>query len=221
MANLHNPSSAMQKPEPSSPANTVVSVPTLNLSGEEKGEARSGEVSNISAMRRPRGRPLGSKNKPKLESLVTEEINNAMESHMVEIASGADITETLVQFARRKERGFCVLSAVGNIKNVTLDQSLIPETLMTLEGKLQILSLKGSLLPGGTPALSVYLAGAKGQIVGGNVVGPFVASGSVFIILGAFVDAAFDKLPLGAEGNGEPSSSGHRRHNKSCPSNQP
>ncbi|KAK7332819.1 hypothetical protein VNO80_29574 [Phaseolus coccineus] len=176
----------------------------------------SEEAMNMPTMRRPRGRPIGSKNKPKPAPLMRRDTHNVIESHMIEITSGADITYNLVQFARRKERGFCVLSAIGSIRNVTLQQSLIPDTIMTLEGQLQILSLRGSFLPGATPpTLSVYLAGAKGQVVGGKVVGPLVASGTVFIILAAFSNAAFDRLP------GEASSSNHHHHNDSCPSNLP
>ncbi|QCD77591.1 hypothetical protein DEO72_LG1g1217 [Vigna unguiculata] len=205
---LHTSSpSSTQKPEPSSSVNAVVSETSLE---QKKDEPRSEEATNISTMRRPRGRPLGSKNKPKPASLMSRDTKNLIESHMLEIASGSDIITNLVQFAGRKKRGFCVLSAIGSIRNVSLQQSLIPDTIMTLEGQLQILSLKGSFLPGATPpTLSVYLAGAKGQVVGGRVVGPLVASGTVFIVLAAFSNAGFDRLPFVFEGGEEASSSNH------------
>ncbi|XP_014491456.1 AT-hook motif nuclear-localized protein 20-like [Vigna radiata var. radiata] len=209
----------MQKPEPSSSPIAVVSETSLE---QKKDDPRSEKATNMSTTSKPRGRPLGSKNKPKPASVRSPDTHNLIESHMIEITSGTDIIDNLVQFARRKKRGFCVLSAIGSIRNVTLQQSLIPDTIMTLEGQLQILSLKGSFLPGVTPpTLSVYLAGAKGQVVGGNVVGPLVASGRVFIVLASFSNAAFDRLPFVLEGNEEASSSNHQHHNNFCPSNLP
>ncbi|CAJ1961173.1 unnamed protein product [Sphenostylis stenocarpa] len=166
---------------------------------------------NMSIMRRPRGRPRGSKNKPKSALLMTRDTPNVIESHIIEIPGGTNITKSLIQFARRKERGYCVLSATGNIRNATLQQSLIPDTVMTVEGEMQILSLSGSFLAGATPPdLSVHLAGGKGQVVGGKVVGPLVASGTVIVILGAFCSAAFERLPI--EGEEEVSSSNPLYH---------
>lgn len=55
--------------------------------------------------RRPRGRPPGSKNKPKPPIFVTRDSPNALKSHVMEISNGADIAESVAQFARRRQRG--------------------------------------------------------------------------------------------------------------------
>ncbi|KAE8721926.1 AT-hook motif nuclear-localized protein 16 [Hibiscus syriacus] len=77
------------------------------------------EAENI---RRPRGRPAGSKNKPKPTILVTRDSANALRAHAVEVSSGCDVHESLASFARRKQRGICVLSGRGFATNVTLKQ---------------------------------------------------------------------------------------------------
>lgn len=152
---------------------------SMNQNGEDQeeeeerensgGEPREGavEVSN----RRPRGRPAGSKNKPKPPIFVTRDSPNALRSHVMEVASGADIADSIAQFARRKQRGICVLSASGVVTNVTLkNPSSAPSggaggggSVMALHGRFDILSLTGTFLPGpalpGSTGLTIYLAG--------------------------------------------------------------
>ncbi|TKY63758.1 AT-hook motif nuclear-localized protein 18 [Spatholobus suberectus] len=47
--------------------------------------------------------------------------------------------------------------------------------------------------------LAIYLAGGQGQVVGGSVVGPLVASGPVVIMAASFGNAAYERLPLEEE----------------------
>ncbi|RHN80272.1 hypothetical protein MtrunA17_Chr1g0186441 [Medicago truncatula] len=72
---------------------------------DNRDEPREGavEVGN----RRPRGRPPGSKNRPKPPIFVTRDSPNALKSHVMEVAGGADIAESVAQFARRRQRGVC------------------------------------------------------------------------------------------------------------------
>ncbi|XP_057778850.1 AT-hook motif nuclear-localized protein 16-like [Salvia miltiorrhiza] len=153
-----------------------------------------------SAIRRPRGRPAGSKNKPKPPIIITRDSANALKAHAMEVVSGCDIADNLVGFARRKQRGVCVLSATGFVTNVTLRQPSSSGSIVTLHGRFEILSLLGSVLPPPAPAgvagLAVYLAGAQGQVVGGSVVGALIASGPVVIMAATFMNATFDRLPL-------------------------
>ncbi|KAF0930303.1 hypothetical protein E2562_031971 [Oryza meyeriana var. granulata] len=74
------------------------------------------------AQRRPRGRPLGSKNKPKPPIIVTRDSPNALHSHVLEVAAGTDIVECVCEFARRRGRGFSVLIGGGAVTNVALRQ---------------------------------------------------------------------------------------------------
>lgn len=157
--------------------------------------------------RRPRGRPAGSKNKPKPPIIVTRDSANALRSHAMEVSSGCDVNESLANFARRKQRGICVLSGSGCVTNVTLRQPAAASSaagsggaVVTLHGRYEILSLLGSILPPPAPpgitGLTVYLAGARGQVVGGGVVGALIASGPVLVMAASFMNATFDRLPL-------------------------
>ncbi|KAK9123905.1 hypothetical protein Sjap_013507 [Stephania japonica] len=170
-----------------------------------------------SSGRRPRGRPPGSKNKPKPPIIVTRESPNALRSHVLEIASGSDISDSIATFARRRQQGVSILSGNGVVTNVTLRQPATPGAIVTLHGRFEILSLSGAFLPAPSPpgatGLTVYLAGGQGQVVGGSVVGPLVASGPVIVIAATFTNATYERLPMEEEAAGEvtplpPSSSG-------------
>ncbi|XP_050272970.1 disease resistance protein At4g27190-like [Quercus robur] len=149
--------------------------------------------------RRPSGRPCGSKNKPKLPIIVTRESANELRSHVVEVSNGADIVESLSNYARKKQRGVCVLSGSGLVVNVTLKQPS-ENSPVTIHGRFEILSVTGFLLPPPAPpglgGLSICLAGGQGQVVGGSVAGPLVASGPVALMVASFANAAYERLPL-------------------------
>ncbi|KAI3465489.1 hypothetical protein Pfo_022152 [Paulownia fortunei] len=154
--------------------------------------------------RRPRGRPPGSKNKPKPPIIVTRDSPNALRSHVLEVSSGNDIVETVSVYARRRGRGVCVLSGSGTVANVTLRQPAAPAgSVVTLHGRFEILSLSGTVLPPPAPpgagGLSIFLSGGQGQVVGGSVVGPLMASGPVVLMAASFANAVFERLPLEEE----------------------
>ncbi|XP_020219881.1 AT-hook motif nuclear-localized protein 29 [Cajanus cajan] len=159
---------------------------------DEDGEGTS------SGGRRPRGRPPGSKNKPKAPVVVTRDSPNVLRSHVLEVTAGADVVESLSSYARRRGRGVCVLSGSGMVANVALRQPA--GSVVTLQGRFEIVSMTGTVLPPPAPAgsdgLSVYLAGAQGQVVGGVVVAPLVASGHVVLVAASFANAMFERLPL-------------------------
>ncbi|KAG6597381.1 AT-hook motif nuclear-localized protein 20, partial [Cucurbita argyrosperma subsp. sororia] len=150
--------------------------------------------------RRPRGRPPGSKNKPKPPIFVTRDSPNALRSYVLEVAAGSDVADSIAQFARKRQRGVCVLSATGLVANVTLRQPTSPGSVMPLQGRFEILSLTGAFLPGpappGSTGLTVYLSGGQGQVVGGSVVGSLVAAGPIMVIAATFSNATYERLPL-------------------------
>ncbi|KAJ0255387.1 AT-hook motif nuclear-localized protein 15 [Hirschfeldia incana] len=161
--------------------------------------------------RRPRGRPPGSKNKPKSPVVVTRESPNSLQSHVLEIATGADVAESLNAFARRRGRGVSVLSGSGLVANVALRQPAASGGggVVSLRGQFEILSMCGAFLPtSGSPAaaagLTVYLAGAQGQVLGGGVAGPLIASGPVTVIAATFCNASFERLPIEDEQQQQP-----------------
>lgn len=200
--------------EPSSGGSLALKKPDLGISmnenntGSEEDERdnnsddpREGAIETSN--RRPRGRPPGSKNKPKPPIFVTRDSPNALRSHVMEVESGTDIAESIAQFSRRRQRGVCVMSASGTVMNVTLRQPTAPGSVMALQGRFEILSLTGAFLPGpappGSTGLTIYLAGGQGQVVGGSVVGSLVASGPVMVIAATFSNATYERLPVEEE----------------------
>ncbi|KAL1559769.1 AT-hook motif nuclear-localized protein 24 [Salvia divinorum] len=161
---------------------------------------------DMSANRRPRGRPAGSKNKPKPPIIISRDSANALRTHVMEVADGSDIMDAVASFARSRQRGVCIMSGTGNVTNVTLRQPGSPGAVVTLHGRFEILSLAGSFLPPPAPpaatGLTVYLAGGQGQVVGGSVAGQLLASGPVIIMTASFSNAAYERLPLENEENG-------------------
>ncbi|ERN13274.1 AT-hook motif nuclear-localized protein 26 [Amborella trichopoda] len=178
--------------------NTPTNNHEENQNDSNKELQQSGGEGEIS--RRPRGRPAGSKNKPKPPIIITRESANALRAHVMEVASGCDVGESVANFARRRQRGVCILSGSGTVTNVTLRQPAAPGAIVTLHGRFEILSLSGSFLPPPAPpaatGLTIYLAGGQGQVVGGSVVGALVASGPVIIMAASFGNAAYERLPL-------------------------
>ncbi|KAL5542191.1 hypothetical protein UlMin_009901 [Ulmus minor] len=178
----------------------------------DQDEPREGAVEI--GTRRPRGRPPGSKNKPKPPIFVTRDSPNTLRSHVMEVAGGADVAESVAQFARRRQRGVCVLNGSGSVANVTLRQPAAPGAVVALHGRFEILSLTGAFLPGpappGSTGLTVYLSGGQGQVVGGSVVGSLIAAGPVMVIAATFANATYERLPLeeeeeaGSGGGGAP-----------------
>ncbi|KAK4368724.1 hypothetical protein RND71_012516 [Anisodus tanguticus] len=153
--------------------------------------------------RRPRGRPSGSKNKPKPPVIITRESANTLRAHILEIGNGCDVFECVSSYARRRQRGICLLSGSGIVTNVSLRQPATPgnnSSVVTLNGRFEILSLSGSFLPPPAPpgatSLTIFLAGGQGQVVGGSVVGELMAAGPVIVIASSFTNVAYERLPL-------------------------
>ncbi|XP_047259781.1 AT-hook motif nuclear-localized protein 23 [Capsicum annuum] len=150
--------------------------------------------------RRPRGRPPGSKNKPKPPVIITRESANTLRAHILEIGNGCDVFECISTYARRRQRGICILSGSGTVTNVTIRQPAAAGSVVTLHGRFEILSLSGSFLPPPAPpgatSLTIFLAGGQGQVVGGSVVGELIASGQVIVIASSFTNVAYERLPL-------------------------
>ncbi|KAK2441947.1 AT-hook motif nuclear-localized protein [Trifolium repens] len=203
--NNNNNNNNNSTPTNSSSNNNNEEEDNNNNNNEEQNPSEPG---SSSGGRRPRGRPPGSKNKPKPPIVITKESPNALRSHVLEISSGSDVAESIATFANRRHRGVSVLSGSGIVANVTLRQPAAPGGVITLHGRFEILSLSGAFLPSPSPAgatgLTVYLAGGQGQVVGGAVAGSLVASGPVMVIAATFANATYERLPLEDEqGGGE------------------
>lgn len=187
---------------PSSPNSSGSNDDDHSPSAAAASDPASSGGGGTSSGRRPRGRPPGSKNKPKPPIIVTRESPNALRSHVLEIASGSDIMAAIAGFSRRRQRGVSVLSGTGAVTNVTLRQPAAPSgsAVIGLHGRFEILSLSGAFLPAPSPpaatGLTVYLSGGQGQVMGGSVVGELIASGPVMVIAATYSNATYEMLPL-------------------------
>lgn len=172
-------------------------------SGEDHGLDLSGGINagpGDIVGRRPRGRPPGSKNKPKPPVIITRESANTLRAHILEVGNGCDVFDCVATYARRRQRGICILSGSGTVTNVSLRQPAAAGAVVTLHGRFEILSLSGSFLPPPAPpgatSLTIFLAGGQGQVVGGSVVGELTAAGPVIVIASSFTNVAYERLPL-------------------------
>ncbi|KAK7410443.1 hypothetical protein VNO78_01225 [Psophocarpus tetragonolobus] len=174
----------------------------------QKPNSSGGDGATIEVVRRPRGRPPGSKNKPKPPVIITRDPEPAMSPYILEVSGGNDVVDAIAHFSRRKNMGICVLTGSGSVANVTLRQpSTTPGATVTFHGRFDILSVSATFLPNqsvSSPALpnglAISLAGPQGQIVGGLVAGGLMAAGTVFLIAASFNNPSYHRLPPDEEG---------------------
>ncbi|KAA8538173.1 hypothetical protein F0562_027781 [Nyssa sinensis] len=164
----------------------------------------NGDGASIEVVRRPRGRPPGSKNKPKPPVIITRDTQPSMSPYVLELPGGVDIVDAISCFCRKRNMGLCVLSGSGTVANVTLKQpSSTPGATVTFHGRFDILSLSATILPTSTQSIlpplangfTISLAGPQGQIVGGCVVGSLLAAGTVYVIAASFNNPSYLRLP--------------------------
>ncbi|KAK1393018.1 AT-hook motif nuclear-localized protein [Heracleum sosnowskyi] len=183
---------------------TPVHVTNFNLdpnnptsTSSPKTEPSQNDGASIEVIRRPRGRPPGSKNKPKSPVVITRESEPSMSPYVLEIPAGSDIIHTITSFCRRRNSGLCILNGSGMVTNVTLKQpSTNPGATVTFHGRLDMLSISATILPNLANNFTITLAGPQGQIVGGAAVGPLVAASTVYVIAASFNSPAYHRLPL-------------------------
>ena len=207
-------------PTPKDPSTNHNSTPPSGGSG---GGTSAGDGPTVEVVRRSRGRPPGSKNKPRPPVIITREPDPAMSPYILEIPGGSDIVEAISSFSRRKNIGICVLTGSGTVSNVSLRQpSTTPGAILTFHGRFDILSLSATFLPPTTSChvpntFSISLAGVQGQIVGGFVAGSLVAAGTVFIVAATFNNPSYHRLPGEEEARNTVSSGGGGGEGQSPP----
>ncbi|KAL6853879.1 hypothetical protein ACP4OV_019908 [Aristida adscensionis] len=159
--------------------------------------------SSPATARKPRGRPPGSKNKPKPPVIVTRESEAAMRPVVLELAAGCDVAAAVAAFARRRRVGVSVLCGRGAVAAVTLRLATSPAaaSAVTLHGRFEVLSLSGTVLPSAAaegaspPPFSVSLAGAAGQVIGGTLAGEMTAADGMVVVAATFTSAEVHRLP--------------------------
>lgn len=120
----------------------------------------------------------------------------------------------------------CALSDIGTVADFTIRQpaSVTPGATVTFQGRFEILSVSATFLHGTAPfqvpeAFNISLAGPRGQILGGAVVGPLIANGPVLLTAATFNSPTYQRLPeVEDDVNSSASGSvGHRRDVQSPP----
>ncbi|XP_058777522.1 AT-hook motif nuclear-localized protein 29-like [Vicia villosa] len=145
---------------------------------------------------RPRGRPVGSKNKVKTS--ITKTHDNVLCSHKLEISSGYDIVNSIFGYVHHPGRGICIFNGKGMVEKVTLRQST--GKVVTLQGKFQIISISGTIPSpttlGNVGGLMINLLGTTRQVIGGTVIPPLVALSPVVLMVASFASSEFERVSL-------------------------
>lgn len=178
---------------------------SMELLGGRGSPSSTEEIMMISNSKKPRGRPPGSKNKPRPPIVINKESESGMKSVVIEISAGSDVVESLVQYARTRHVGISVLSGCGSVSNVTLRRPLshhhhhAPAPFLSLHGPFNLLSLSGSFMESlSSCSFGICLAGSQGQVFGGIVGDKVIAASLVVVVAAIFLKPRFHKLP--AEG---------------------
>ncbi|KAM3338068.1 AT-hook motif nuclear-localized protein 28-like [Capsicum galapagoense] len=137
----------------------------------------------IEVVRRPRGRPPGSKNKPKpAPNYITTTHDDHMEKSTMRL---------------------CILNGSGTVTNVTLTQPFTnnPDSTITFHGNFNILSISATIIPQSIfskvlNGFSISLAGPQGQVVGGPVIRPLLSAGPVYLIAASFNNSFYHKFSV-------------------------
>lgn len=159
---------------------------------------------SIEVVRRSRGRPPGSRNKPKPKVFRTLESMsmNLMRPYILEISPGNDVVEALDGFCRRRNIGITIMNTTGSFSSLTLRQPSfesihVAESAVTFTGRFEALSITGGIIqPNFASHLAISVAGRQGQIVGGLVVGPMIAADTVTVIAMGYSEPEYVGIPV-------------------------
>ncbi|OIW16289.1 hypothetical protein TanjilG_19005 [Lupinus angustifolius] len=164
----------------------------------------------VTPSKRPRGRPSGSKNKPKAPIIIRQESEHAMKSVVIEIPIGKDVIEGLINFARHHRVDISVLSGSGSVTDITLRHHVSCASVFPIHGTFRIISLTGSYIGVRFPSLAspnhpsfppcssfgICVAGPQGQVFGGVIGGRVMAASVVVVMAIVFKKPEFHRLSL-------------------------
>ncbi|XVE59502.1 hypothetical protein DITRI_Ditri05aG0050900 [Diplodiscus trichospermus] len=146
-------------------------------------EALPKPTASTSSTKRARGRPKGTGKWQALASCdgYIDTAAGSFTPHVLFVNAGEDLADKIISFCLWVSRSVCVLAATGVLSGASLSISSIGT--VTYEGQFEILTLTGSVEPGGVGThlkngqFSVSLAQSDGRVFGGSVVGPLIAAG--------------------------------------------
>ncbi|MED6168314.1 hypothetical protein PIB30_010647 [Stylosanthes scabra] len=157
--------------------------------------------------KKPRGRPRGSKNKPKLPIFLRKVNENGMRPILIQMAPGVDVIGALINFAVRRHIRISILSACGSISEAAIHNTLPLNTNaigLSMRGPFNMMSLSGTYYDGhvrpACSSFSILLGGTHGQVFGGIVAGKVVTAGTVNVMVASFERTEFYALQLNANG---------------------
>ncbi|KAJ1394806.1 PPC domain, partial [Sesbania bispinosa] len=164
---------------------------------------------------KPRGRPPGSKNKPKPPLVITQTNEQDMKPVVIHVDPGVDVMEAIINYAHNYNAGIMVLSGSGSISNLTLSHSVSysPSSSFTLHGPFTLFAFSGacisfpnSPLDGASnsssnpnmytsSSFSISFTSAQGKMYGGIVGGKVVSSNDVQVVVSLLKNPDFHRVP--------------------------
>ncbi|KAJ9567694.1 hypothetical protein OSB04_003660 [Centaurea solstitialis] len=132
-----------------------------------------------------------------------------MSPYVLEVPGGLDIIAAVTRFCNHRDTALCVLSGNGAISDVSFRQPTTTNTI-TFQGRFDLLSISATVLPSSMPSprppqtpladrFAVSLAAPQGQTIGGAVMGPLIAAGTVYIVAASFNNPLYHRLPIEEE----------------------
>ncbi|XP_049398582.1 AT-hook motif nuclear-localized protein 10-like isoform X2 [Solanum stenotomum] len=129
-------------------------------------------------------------------------IGSGVIQHIITVKTGEDVSSKIVAFIHSSPRAVCIVSATGELSNVTVFQADASGGEATYEGLFKIQTLSGSFLPfeNGDPqsrmgGFSVSLTGSDQRTFGGAVSGDLIAASPVEVIVCSFAAPAAPMNP--------------------------
>ncbi|PWA62717.1 hypothetical protein CTI12_AA361170 [Artemisia annua] len=140
-----------------------------------------------------------------------------MSAYVIEISDGLDIVTSVTNLCNERDTGFCVLFGLGKVSNVSFKQGDGTSTPALHEACYELLSISATVLKPSNSAMLKALfnhdflekfvisipAGPGGQILGGVVDGPLIASGTVYIVAASFNNPSYHRLTMEDKKEGE------------------
>ncbi|CAO2837976.1 unnamed protein product [Amaranthus hypochondriacus] len=143
--------------------------------------------SEISSLKRKRGRPRGSRKKPSLSAITGLDFM----PHVISVDVGEDIASKFAGLFKNGTRTICTISVSGSVSYASLQDPF--GGVVNYEGPLNIISITGSILDSEntngqaqTISLNVTLSTSDKKVVGG-ILGKLIAATPVQIIVGSVI----------------------------------
>lgn len=146
------------------------------------------------SFKRCKGRPRGSKNKPKSYIEIEQEPDNMMKWVVIKIPTGDDVVQSLINVALHHQANVSILGGFGLVSDVTLHNSVSQVPPLTISGSSQMTSMSGTyfntyngritsqvFIEPFHSSFSIFVSGEHGEVFGGTVVGKLKAAGDISI----------------------------------------